>query len=240
LNLSERTTGGLHEFVADRLTKLFPDRNPRILDIGCGTGALLVRLRTLGFKHLCGIDIDPPEALPGISFLPCDLDNFTVPLEAGTVDLAMAVEVIEHIENIGGLLQELSRLLSSNGLLLLTTPNVHSVEARLRFLLARNLKQFDAIGDPTHISPIFLFPFQRILKRHGFFIIEVSGFPQDGSSPTSRPSLRLLAKVARLLGAKDAPSGDTLYLLVGRSEDPGFASSFEAKKQDLTAHYTRN
>ena len=125
MSLSERTTTGLHEFLAERLIKVAPERDASILDIGCGTGALLVRLRTLGFNRLCGIDIDPPEGLPGIKFFQCDLDNFNTPLEAGTIDFALAVEVVEHVENIGGLLQELSRLLAQNGKFLLTTPNLH-------------------------------------------------------------------------------------------------------------------
>jgi len=240
VNLSERTTGGLHEFVAERLIKIVPRRDARILDVGCGTGALLVRLRTLGFKHLCGIDIDPPEAQAGIKFVPCDLDNFSTPFEAGTVDLALAVEVIEHIENIGGLFQELSRLLGPNGLILLTTPNVHSVEARVRYLLTGNLKQFDAIGDPTHVTPIFRFPFERTLRRHGFFVVDAWGFPKDGSSLTSRSSTRLLANVARFFGAKDAPAGDSLCMLVGRSTDTGIATSAEQKRQALTTHYKSN
>jgi 2-polyprenyl-3-methyl-5-hydroxy-6-metoxy-1,4-benzoquinol methylase len=124
VNLSERTTGGLHEFVAKRLIEIVPERDARILDVGCGTGALLARLRTLGFKHLYGIDIDPPESQEGIEFVACDLDSLNAPIEAGTVDLALAVEVIEHIENIGGLFQGLSRLLRPSGLILLTTPKM--------------------------------------------------------------------------------------------------------------------
>jgi SAM-dependent methyltransferase len=240
MNLSERTTGGLHEFVAERLIKIIPDRDARILDVGCGTGALLVRLRTLGFKHLYGIDIDPPEFQAGIKFAACDLDRLTAPLEAGTVDIALAVEVIEHIENIGGLLQGLSRLLGPNGLILLTTPNVHSVEARVRYLLTGNLKQFDAIGDPTHVTPIFRFPFDKILRRYGFFVIESWGFPIDGSSLTSRSSTRLLANVVRFLGAKDAPAGDSLCMLIGRSTDTGIARNAEQKRSALTAHYKSN
>ena len=238
MNLSERTSGKVHEFVAERLIKLVPERDARILDVGCGTGALLVRLRTLGFKHLYGVDIaPPPESQGGINFLSCDLDSFNAPLEAGTVDLALAVEVIEHIENIGQLLQELSRLLKPNGSILLTTPNVHSVEARVRYLLTGNLKQFDAIGDPTHVTPIFRFPFERILRRHGFFVIDAWGFPIDGSRPTSRPSTRFLANLARFLGAKDAPAGDTLCMLIGQGKDIGVARSAEQKRQALTAHY---
>ena len=237
MSLSERTTTGLHEFIAERLIKVAPERDVSILDVGCGTGALLVRLRALGFKRLCGIDIDPPEALPGINFFQCDLDNFNTPLEAGTIDFALAVEVVEHVENIGGLLQELSRLLAPNGQFLLTTPNLHSVEAKVRFLLSGNLKQFDTIGDPTHVSPVFRFPFERILKRHGFFVIDAWGYPKDGTSLTSRPSLRLLAKAARFFGAKDEPAGDNLCMLVGRSADTRFAINAEQKRQNLTSHY---
>jgi hypothetical protein len=105
-------------------------------------------------------------------------------------------------------------------------------------LLTGNLKQFDAIGDPTHITPIFRFPFERILRRHGFVIIDSWGFPIDGSSLTSRYSTRLLANVARFLGAKDAPAGDSLCMLVGRGTDIGIAKDAEQKRQALTAHYT--
>lgn len=237
MDLAERTSGGLHEFVVDRLTKLVPNRDARILDVGCGTGALLVRLRTLGFHRLFGIDIAPPTALPGIEFLQFDLDNCKTPLEAGSIDLAVAVEAFEHVENLGGLLQELSRLLGPAGLILLTTPNVQSVEARIRFLLTGKLKQFDAIGDPTHVTPIFRVPFERILKRHGFSVIEAWGHPEDGSSPTSRRSLRMLAEAARFFGLKDAPAGDTLCMLLKRTGDSEQAGNAKRKRDHLTAHY---
>jgi 2-polyprenyl-3-methyl-5-hydroxy-6-metoxy-1,4-benzoquinol methylase len=238
VDLSERTSGKVHEFVAERLIKLAPERDAKILDVGCGTGALLVRLHTFGFKNLYGVDIAPPLNLKGgINFFECDLDNFNVPLEAGTVDLALAVEVIEHIENIGQLLQELSRLLRPNGSIMLTTPNVHSVEARVRYLLTGNLKQFDVLGDPTHVTPIFQFPFERILRRHGFFVIEAWGFPIDGSNLTYGSSARFLANMARLFGAKDAPRGDILCMLIGQDKDIGIARNAEQKRQALTAHY---
>lgn len=238
MSYAERTTGGLHQFVADRVTKLVPRRDAQILDIGCGTGALLVRLQTLGFQRLAGIDIDPPSNLPGIDFFQSDLDDCKAQVEPGSIDLAIAVEVFEHIENIGALLQELSRLLGPTGLILMTTPNVHSVEARIRYLLTGCLKQFDDIGDPTHVTPIFRFPFERILKRHGFYVIDAWGHPEDGSSPTSRRSLRLLAKAGRLLfGLKGEPAGDTLCMLLGRTTDWEQSGSAKRKRENLTAHY---
>lgn len=237
MNLAERTTGGLHTDVANRVTQLLPSRNARILDVGCGTGALLNRLRKIGYQRLCGIDIAPPTNLPGIEFHQSDLDFCRTPLEAGSVDLAVAVEVFEHIENIGSLLQELSRLLGPTGSILLTTPNVHSVEARLRLLLTGNLKQFDAVGDPTHISPIFRFPFERILRRHGFCVLDAWGFPENGASPTSRWGLRMLAATARFFGAKDGFAGDQLCMLCGRSTDWEQAGNVDRKREQLTEHY---
>ena len=237
MDLAERTTGGLHKFVADRVAKLVPDRDAKILDVGCGTGALLVRLRTLGFQKLVGIDIDPPSSLPGIEFFQSDLDNCETSVETGSIDLAIAVEVFEHIENIGVLLQELSRILGESGLILMTTPNLHSVEAKIRFLFTGCLKQFDDIGDPTHVTPIFRFPFERILKRHGFVVIDAWGHPEDGSSPTSRLSLRLLANTGRFFGIKDEPAGDTLCMLLGRTTGWEQSGSVKRKREILTAHY---
>jgi hypothetical protein len=58
-----------------------------------------------------------------------------------------------------------------------TTPNLHSAQAKLLFALGDRLKQFDAKGDPTHITPIVLFPFTRLLNRHGLTVLESWGFP---------------------------------------------------------------
>jgi hypothetical protein len=64
----------------------------------------------------------------------------------------------------------------------------------LLFGLSDRLKQFDSKGDPTHTMPIVLFPFSRLLNRHGFTVLESWGFPEDGNSPTSRLLMRLAAR----------------------------------------------
>jgi hypothetical protein len=118
----------------------------------------------------------------------------------------------------------------------LTTPNVHSVEARLRLLLLGELKQFDCIGDPTHIAPVFSHPFALLLRRHGLQVKQRWGFPLDGSSPTSRPALRLAARLLGGLGLKGAPAGDQLCLWVGHDAQAGPAAQRD-KRHDVTAHY---
>lgn len=244
----ERANAGLHAHVAQKVQALVPARNASVLDVGCGSGALLQRLAALGYGNLCGLDIAPPAtsptlqpATPGaanttVRYLECDLDACVTPLPAQSVDLALSIEVFEHVDNLGSLLDELARVLAPAGLLLATTPNLHSLEARLRWLLTGRLKQFDAIGDPTHVNPLFLFPLDRVLRRHGLELVQSWGFPLDGSSPTSRPGLRVMARALRALGLRGAPAGDQLCLLIRKAPTAG-GTTVRSKRQALTAHY---
>lgn len=232
----ERANSGLHEHVFQELIRMAPDRQTRVLDLGCGTGAFLRRLAAAGYRELTGVDIKTPVAADALlRYVECDLDR-PWPIEPDSVDLVVAIEVIEHVENTGTLLQEVSRVLRPGGCMLLTTPNVHSVEARLRFLLLGQLKQFDAIGDPTHISPLFLFPARRLVERHALALERSWGHPTDGSSPTSRAALRSLSCALRWMGVKGAPDGDQLCVVLRRMARTTGPSDV-TKQQIVTAHY---
>jgi SAM-dependent methyltransferase len=199
---------------------------------------LLERLAAMGYQDLTGVDIRPPASGGSIRYRQADLDCFRLEVPDGAFDLALAVEVIEHIENPGLFLVELARLLRPGGIGVFTTPNLHSAQAKLLFGLTDRLKQFDSKGDPTHIMPIVLFPFTRLLNRHGFTVLKSWGFPEDGSSPTSRPLMRLAARLLRPIVRTPITHGDTLCLLIQRqdaslSTDPTRAS----KVALLTSHY---
>lgn len=235
----ERANAGLHPHIVERLVELVPQRDACIVDVGCGSGSgsMLARLAAQGYSNLHGIDIVRPQAeCAGVTFLERDLDELHTGFEAASVDMIVSVEVFEHIENLGSMLKELARVLRVDGQLLMTTPNVNSVEARLRLLLLGQLKQFDRIGDPTHITPIFMHPFQLLLQRHGLEVVAVWGFPLDGSSPTSRPVLQTLGRTLRAFGLKGAPSGDQLCLLIRKARGAEVEQA-QRKRQALTAHY---
>ena len=233
----ERANAGLHPHVIQKVLSRVPNRHARIVDLGCGSGAMLARLLAHGYQDLHGIDIAlPADPAPGISFTEADLDAPMLPFQAGSLDLVLCVEFIEHVENPGALLREVARVLHPDGRLLLTTPNLHSVEARLRWLLLGQLKQFDSIGNPTHIAPVFSHPFVLLLQRHGLQVEQRWGFPEDGSSPTSRPTLRMAARLLRGLGLQGEPAGDQLCLWVRRSPQAN-ASAPTDKRQAITAHY---
>lgn len=235
MNLVERANYGLHAHVVDIAAELIADRNSALLDVGCGTAALLVRLRERGYTNLLGLDIDPPGPMDKIVFHAVDLDSGRWPLDDNSVDFAFAVEIVEHIENMGALLNELQRVLKPGGRVLVTSPNLHSVEARLRLLLQGRLKQFDDIGDPTHIFPLFYFPFSTLVARHEFSIAKFWGFPATGNSPTSRRALTMMSSIARLFGLRGKPDGDQICLLLERNTKKAMAA--ETKVSTVTRHY---
>lgn len=209
---------GLHKFLIDSL----PDsimHSSQILDIGAGAGAWIERLGNSGFQNLYGIDKDPQrfQATKG-QFITANLDYQDTILPDQTFDLITSIEVIEHLENPGRLFYHVSKLLASDGYFLLTTPNLHSVICRLRLLLAGNLRQFDAKGEPTHIYPVFLTPLQRLLSLHDLEIVKTWTFPET-TTVTSRPAFKLLSSIVTLFIRDDLP-GDILCLLIRKKLEP--------------------
>ncbi|MDX2097117.1 MAG: class I SAM-dependent methyltransferase [Leptolyngbyaceae cyanobacterium bins.59] len=209
--LAERTIAGLHEALIPSLPVL-PFDAP-ILDIGCGTGAWLERLATQGFTHLHGIDQDVAQfQTRKATCSQANLDFDDLGLGDRPFQLITAIEVLEHLENPGRLFYHVQKSLAPDGWLLITTPNIHSIDCRMRFLLTGRLKSFDEKGDPTHIYPVLLNALDRVLPRYSLEIARRWGFPENGSL-ISRPSTILLAAILKRF-LPDPTPGDTLCLLI--------------------------
>jgi SAM-dependent methyltransferase len=110
----------------DRVLDLLKDVHPcRVLDIGCGPGALISELSARGFEA-CGVD-GSAKALeigkqlqsqsPGMEIQP-QLDKEW----KGTFDLVMSFEVIEHLQDDVGAMREWRQYLKPGGRIILSTP----------------------------------------------------------------------------------------------------------------------
>jgi 2-polyprenyl-3-methyl-5-hydroxy-6-metoxy-1,4-benzoquinol methylase len=211
--LAERTNSGLHESLLHRISAI--SRDTPVLDLGCGTGAWLDRLAGLGFTDLCGIDGEPTQfACSASRFVTADLDRDEPQLGGRTYGLISAIEVIEHLENPGHLWRLVGRHLTQDGQFLLTTPNIRSLNSRLRFLLTGELPFFDSKSDPTHLQPVYLDAAVRIMSRYGLRVEETWTYPALGS----RVFRKGITRLTRLLGSvvADREPGDNLCVVVRR------------------------
>ena len=149
-----------------------------VLDLGCGSGAWLARLARHGFTDLHGVDNGSMVPLTSGSGYRCshaDFDSPDLGLGEAKFGLITAIEVLEHIENPGLLLAHVRRHLASDGYFFLTTPNVHSVRARVRFAITGKLGGFDRTSvpfEPTHIYPVFITCLDRLLLRYGLETVQ--------------------------------------------------------------------
>src|SRR6266446_9334571 len=152
--LPTATPAGLHEFTAGIIAR-YACPSARMVDLGCGPGAMGERAEPLRID-IVAVDRNSAVYQGKHPFVALDFDrlSFADALGIGAFDLVVAVEVIEHVESPIGFLRNVARLLAKNGVAVITTPNVDSLAARLKFLLAGRLRMMDECSDPTHISPI--------------------------------------------------------------------------------------
>ncbi|MBI2333905.1 MAG: class I SAM-dependent methyltransferase [Chloroflexi bacterium] len=99
--------------------------NPRILDIGCGTGFNISYLKQAGHERVDGVDISR-DALAYCQSR--QLDDImlssaeSLPIHNSTYDVVLALDIIEHLPNDRQALSEIHRVLKTNGTFVIFVP----------------------------------------------------------------------------------------------------------------------
>jgi 2-polyprenyl-3-methyl-5-hydroxy-6-metoxy-1,4-benzoquinol methylase len=150
--------------------ELLPEAHtyPRAVDLGCGRGEFAQVLRGEGFS-VVGLDANPQNVTAckelGFEAKRADL-NQRLPLDDNSFDLAVMLDVIEHIPLADTLLVEAARILRKDGLLLLSTPNAAWILHRIRGLLGH-----PPPGEGYHFRFFVRSNLTNILNQAGFEIV---------------------------------------------------------------------
>jgi SAM-dependent methyltransferase len=226
LMLQERTIPGQHAALLP-IVKTLGAASPSsaILDLGCGTGAWLKRLHDAGYRDLWGVDRDGAGFGAGdiAHFINAELDALGSVLKPGVnFGLVTIIEVIEHVANPLNLIETAAGLLTPGGWMLITSPNIYSLRARLRFLFGRGIPFFERAGSPMSVEPDHLHPVvveayqRRIFEPLSLSLVRTWTYPES-SGHGSRWFARLVTQIVGLVLRDDLP-GDTLCLLLRKQE----------------------
>jgi SAM-dependent methyltransferase len=206
--------GSSEEIIDGALVAAQPERGLRWLDIGCGTGDLLRRVR----------DEWAPARLSGIDAINWLADDLTadVSFEAVSIehargleqaDRVMLVEVIEHLQAPWIALRTAARLVAPGGRIVVSTPNIATLRHRLELAVRGDLTSFRPTFAP-HLSPALPHVTARVLQEEGLSVDPPLYAGADVVSMTGgrqwpqavRRRYPRLTSISVVLGAR-APSG---------------------------------
>ncbi len=156
-----------------------------ILEIGCTPCHLSFCLKKMNIASV-GVDHKPERiqefiAQEQLTVEKCDIENEPLPFSDNRFKLALFSEVFEHLRiNPLFTLREINRVLSPGGTIILTTPNLISLNNRIKMLLGRSIddpceayEQLDWLGSMGHVREYAPEQIRQFLNKCGFGEIDI-------------------------------------------------------------------
>ncbi|HKZ15605.1 MAG TPA: methyltransferase domain-containing protein [Solirubrobacterales bacterium] len=211
------------EFDRPELRELVPATAGRVLDVGCGAGALGAALREERGIEVMGLELSKEAAAHAgerlDAVVEADLDQLEeLPFERGSFDAMIFGDVLEHLRDPHRLLRLLRPWLADDGALVCSIPNVAHWSVVLPLLTQDRWPYADAgLLDRTHVHFFTVTEAELMLRECGFAVESAATTALPQAPPAAVDHLtRFLAA----LGAEETETGRRLnayqYLLVAR------------------------
>jgi len=160
------------EIIIDRI-----ERGSRVLDLGCGDGRLLARLRD---EHGCavqGIELDIDQFLTtvarGVNVIQADLDAGLQDIPSCAFDFAVLSQTLQQVRHPKLLLGEILRISKKS---LVVVPNFGNWRVRLQVLLQGRAPVTEALPyewwETPNLHVMSMYDFRDLAAQLGFRILE--------------------------------------------------------------------
>jgi 2-polyprenyl-3-methyl-5-hydroxy-6-metoxy-1,4-benzoquinol methylase len=166
--------------VTDLLRRIGPGVE-RVIDVACGGGAYTASARAVlgGAARFWPVDrqaacaagyrMNHPDATPTLA------DVTALPFRTGAFDLALCLDIIEHLHKDVEFLRGIHRVLVPGGWVVVSTHNSRSIEHVLGLSRAAITRTSWRGWDPTHVRFYNARSLRRLLQEAGFDIVALDG-----------------------------------------------------------------
>ncbi len=207
---------GYHAKTRREMLAYVPDSAVRVLDVGCGEGRFASALRESRLDRvLWGIEPSHPaaaiasQALDRVIGSTIELALAELPL--GFFDCVVFNDVLEHLENPWRVLGEVRQLLTEQGVVVASLPNVRHSSV-IRALWLEGLWEYADSGllDRTHLRFFTPRTMVQLFESAGYSVTRL-----DGLRPTPTYSWKFTL-ISRLVATRPAELGFLQYAVVAR------------------------
>ena len=145
----------------------------RVLDVGCGEGALGGSLKTDGARRVVGIEAHPGAAGTARERLDLVLEGDATELAPGLderFDCLVLADVLEHLPDPDAVLAALLPKLEPTGRVIVSVPNMRFYLVLLRLIFDRWSYAESGVRDRTHLRIFTRRSLERMLRDHGLVV----------------------------------------------------------------------
>lgn len=190
-------------------------RAGRLLDIGSGAGVGAALLAgAVDVRHVTCVDISLGALASvterGFAGVVASAEGCVLPFRDDAFDIVVLDEVIEHLVDTDSVLDEVGRVLSADGLLLLSTPNLAAWFNRLALFAGlqpafsevsfRGVYGRPGAGIVGHLRLFTRRALRAFVADHGFVVEQIRGVPFPELPGFIRPIDQLFRRIPSLAG----------------------------------------
>jgi 2-polyprenyl-3-methyl-5-hydroxy-6-metoxy-1,4-benzoquinol methylase len=188
----QTTSQAYFEYTRTEILPLLPENVSRVLEVGCGTGNTLTWLKTIkSCTWLGGVELNRNASAQASKVLDMvyteNIESFDLPIQEGTLDLILCLDVLEHLVDPWNALSRLKKNLKPGGALIVSIPNVRHKSVLLPLLFREEWKYTDfGILDKTHLRFFVKSSAVQMLESAGFKVdlINATGLGRSRRSKT--------------------------------------------------------
>jgi O-antigen biosynthesis protein len=156
------------------IQRLVEARGRRVLDVGCGEGALGSALKLAGAEWVVGIEKDPNAARVARDrldeLIEGDVADVGIRFPRGEFDCLVFADVLEHVPEPEDVLGRLLPLLKPAGRVIVSVPNMRFYLVLLRLIFDRWSYTDAGVRDRTHLRIFTRRSLERMLASQGLVL----------------------------------------------------------------------